>query len=83
MKILQIILAFCYNGNALTHSTYAHGNSNVLSNVFERAVFVLQTINVGGKPFNIFFDNGCGDVIVKKYTIDTLLTLYLAKQEAL
>ena len=71
----------CYNENALVHSTYAQGNSNVLSDVFEHAVFMFQTINVGGKPLNICFDNGCGDVVVKKSAIDTLVTLDRAKQK--
>ena len=71
----------CHNVNELAHSTYGEGNSNILPDVSERAIFMLQTINVGGKPFNVFFDNGCGDIVVKKSAIDTLVQLGRAKQE--
>ena len=43
------------------------------------AIFMLQTIDVEGKDFNVFYDTGCGDVAVKKSGIDCLFSLGRAK----
>ena len=53
---------------------------NVLSDVKDSAIFMLQTINVGGKRLNLFYDSGCGDIVVKKSAVDALLSLGRAKQ---
>ena len=44
-----------------------------------RAIFMLQTINVGGKNLNVFYDSGCGDIVVKKSAIDSLIKMGRAK----
>ena len=47
----------------------------------DSAIFMLQTIDVEGKHLNVFYDTGCGDVVIKKSAIDVLLTLGRAKLE--
>ena len=48
---------------------------NALPDVNDTGKFLLQTIVISGHRFNIFFDNGCGDLVVKKRAVDILLTL--------
>ena len=43
------------------------------------AIFMLQTIVVSGVRLNLFFDNGCGDLVVKRSAVDKLLNLGRAK----
>ena len=47
-------------------------NSSKTSEI--RATFMLQTIEINGHTFNIFYDGGCGDLVVKKSAIDILLS---------
>ena len=42
---------------------------------------MLQTIKVGEKNFNIFYDTGCGDIVVKKSAIDALIIMGRANLE--
>ena len=49
--------------------------------VKDRGIFMLQTINIQGDLFNVFYDNGCGDLVCKKSAIDTLMSLGKAPQE--
>ena len=44
------------------------------------AIFQLQTIHVDGIRLNLFFDSGCGDMVVKKSTLDRLVGVGRAKQ---
>ena len=46
----------------------------------EHAIYQLQTIAIKGNPFNIFFDNGCGDFICRKQAVEILVKLGLAKK---
>ena len=46
----------------------------------DRAIFMLQTIDIQGHSFNLFYDSGCGDLCVKKSAIDTLASLGRAHQ---
>ena len=39
-----------------------------------KGIFMLQTINVGGELFNIFYDSGCSDLVCKKSAIDKLVS---------
>ena len=39
----------------------------------DKGIFMLQTINVQGELFNIFYDSGCGDLMCKKSAIDKLV----------
>ena len=36
------------------------------------AIYMLQTIKVGGQKFNLFYDNGCSDMVVSKKAADLL-----------
>ena len=49
--------------------------------VSDRAIFMLQTINVHGESFNLFYDSGCGDLVCKKSAIDKLIGLDKASPE--
>ena len=53
----------------------------VIPDTQNRAIFQLQTINVDGHNFNIFFDNGCGDMVVKSSAAKRLVELGRARQE--
>ena len=44
------------------------------------AIFQLQTINVDEIELNLFFDSGCGDIIVKKSALDKLIGVGRGKQ---
>ena len=44
-------------------------------------LFMLQTIIVEGKLFNLFYDSGCGDLVCKKSAIDKLVSMGRANQE--
>ena len=57
------------------------GNSKTEPDVRDNAIFMLQTINIEGKKFNLFFDSGCGDMVIKKSAVDCLIELGRAKLE--
>ena len=38
----------------------------------EDTIFQLQTIKVGEKSLNIFFDSGCGEMVIRKSAIELL-----------
>ena len=50
------------------------------SDVKESSVFAFQTVDVAGLKLNLFYDSGCGDLIVKKETADKLKLIGRAKQ---
>ena len=62
-------------------TTIERGVSNVIPDVHESAIFMLQTINIDGVTLRLFFDTGCGDIVVKKSAMDALQQLGRAKQE--
>ena len=35
-------------------------------------IFMLQTIVVGNTKLRLFYDTGCGDIVIKKSTVDAL-----------
>ena len=41
---------------------------------------MLQTINVQGEHFNLFYDSGCGDLVCKKSAVDKLAALGRAER---
>ena len=69
----------CHNESEIKSSTFS--GATVLPDVSDRAIFMLQTINVGGKNLNVFYDSGCGDIVVKKSAIDSLIKMGRAKLE--
>ena len=48
--------------------------------VTESAIFKLQTIEFSGVKLNIFYDCGCGDMIVRKSAVEKLAAINRAKQ---
>ena len=64
------------------HSTsLGKGLSNVIPDVRFSAIFMLQTIMVDGVKLRLFFDTGCGDIVVKKSAMDALKKIGRARQE--
>ena len=51
------------------------------ADVYDNAIFMLQTIEVRGQLFNLFFDSGCGDMVVRKPVVDCLEKLGRANLE--
>ena len=39
------------------------------------SVYMLQTIRISEDSFNLFFDNGCSDMVVSKRVLDVLIKL--------
>ena len=50
------------------------------NDVTESAIFQLQTIEIDGVRLNIFFDSGCGDMIIRKSAVEKLIAVGRAKQ---
>ncbi len=50
------------------------------SDLRESSVFLFQTIDVAGLKLNLFYDSGCGDLIVTKDAVDKLMQIGRAKQ---
>ena len=46
--------------------------ANVEDESIENSIFMLQTIQVEGKSFNVFYDTGCGDLVARKGAVDEL-----------
>ena len=49
--------------------------------VCDHAIFMLQTIKVNGRSLNLFFDSGCGDMVIKRSAIVHLRKVGRAKLE--
>ena len=58
-----------------------NGFSNVIPDVQFSAIFMLQTIEIDGVTLRLFFDTGCGDIVVKKSAMEALKKLGRANQE--
>ena len=62
-------------------------DKNVLPDIPDRACFQLQTIKVEGivkghsisQKINMFYDGGCGDMVISKPTVDYLMSIGRAK----
>ena len=48
-------------------------SKKIISDVNDSALFMLQTINVEDISLNIFYDSGCGDIVIKKSAVDALI----------
>ena len=68
---------------SVNFSTTAHPEVTVqvAGDVVDSAIFMLQTIEIGGKRINLFFDNGCGNMVIKRSAVDTLMELGRANLE--
>ena len=51
------------------------------SDVEDSSIFAFQTIDVAGLKLNLFYDSGCGDLVVSKEATDMLQEIRRAKQE--
>ena len=49
----------------------------------ESSIFMLQTIQIEGKNFNLFYDSGCGDLVSRKQAVDQLERMGRANNEVL
>ena len=58
-------------------STY----TNVKTGKSGVGIFKLQTINIEGSKFNVFYDGGCGDLVCNSKAINRLVTLGRANLE--
>ena len=68
-----------YNMNG-HESSLSAGNIVSRSNKDGPAVFKLQTLNIGGHLFNILYDDGCGDLVIKERAMEILKKLGRARQ---
>ena len=53
---------------------------DALPDVKENSVYAFQPLDVEGESVNMFYDNGCGDMILAKETADQLVSMGRAKQ---
>ena len=58
---------------ALQGTEISFGNLKSLPDVEESSIFQFQTILVNGSKFNMFYDSGCGDMIIKKSAAERLV----------
>ena len=58
---------------------FAHLKSK--PDVRESAIFLLQSIMIQGIRINLFFDNGCGDLVVRQSAVEKLSRIGRAKLE--
>ena len=55
--------------------------SSIEADVCDNAIFMLQSIELEGQLLNLFFDNGCGDMVIKKSAADFLVKTGKARKE--
>ena len=66
---------------AVTISCFSESYSNLEKNIEDSSIYAFQTIMVDDIKVNLFFDTGCGDMIVSKECVDKLMEKGLAKLE--
>ena len=75
----------CYSKNvgaiSVSNTCETSATPSTEADVSDNAIFMLQTIRVEGKLLNLFFDSGCGDMVIKKSAVDFLLTIGRARLE--
>ena len=64
----------------IKEDTTAYGTFRGEPNVTDSAIFQLQRMVVEGIKLNIFFDSGCGEMLVKKSLVEKLISIGRAKQ---
>ena len=77
ITLFSSMVGIAYPGDISLESM---GNHKGLPDIKECAIFQLQTINVDGLKVNLFFDSGCGDMIIKKATAEKLADMGKAKK---
>ena len=64
---------FTKNINTSYHSGLCGNNVQLAKeDVQDDTIFLFQTIKVGDVPLNLFFDSGCGDMVIRKDAVDIL-----------
>ena len=66
----------CYSNELLTKAYEVNASSD---EVIDSSAYILQTINIKGKRFNLFFDTGCGDLVCKKKAVSELEAMGMAE----
>ena len=59
----------------------SYNNDNQCQIVEDNSIFAFQTINVNGLKVNLFYDSGCGDLVISKECCDKLFFLYPTKNQ--
>ena len=65
----------------LPSSVMGAGFANVRPDVSSSAIFLFQTIRISNITIRLFFDTGCGDIVVRKAIMDKLIKIGRARQE--
>ena len=73
------ICNFSDSGDSSVYSSESSGSNDEKRFPEGRGIFKLQTIKIGGHSFNLFFDDGCGEMVIKKEAAEILKSLGLAK----
>ena len=80
MESFSRLIKICnYNMNG-HESSLSSDNVVARSNKNGPAVFKLQTLSIGGHLFNILYDDGCGDLVIKETAMEILKKLGRARQ---
>ena len=78
----------CHNQYAVFHAVTDPAEVHVVQDgvnhfdqpdIADRGIYILQTIEIESKPFELFFDDGCGDLTVTKEAVDALEKLGRAR----
>ena len=59
----------------------SYNNDGSPENIEFSSIYAFQTIKIERLKLNLFYDSGCGDIIVSKKCIDKLMKMGLAKLE--
>ena len=59
----------------------SYNNDGSSENIEFNSIYAFQTIKIDRLKLNLFYDSGCGDIIVSKKCIDKLMKMGLAKLE--
>jgi hypothetical protein len=75
----------CFSGTVLVNrplpsADSKFGDLDCQPDVVEHAIFQFQTIKVGDVTLRLFFDTGCGDMVIRKSAADKLATIGRAIQ---
>ncbi len=67
--------------NRSFRSDFGKENAKILPDVTDSSIFMLQTIEIEGYKFNLFYDGGAGGIVVRKGALDILMGLNRARLE--
>ena len=75
LSFVSITFAGSSDLKALPGTETTFGEFKSLPDIVESSIFQFQTILICGIKLNIFFDNGCGDMIIKKSAAEKLVSM--------